>query len=73
MAKRKNIDDERRRQIKKLLDASTPDEKRQIQCGRRGGRQLQREFVEREREPGGILARAPHYNQAITPRSRPPP
>jgi hypothetical protein len=43
---RKQFEKERRKQIKELLAASTPAERRQIQVGRKAGRILRRQ-VER--------------------------
>ena len=43
MAKRKNIDDERRRQIKKLLDTSTEEEKQRIREACKEGQILRKE------------------------------
>ena len=40
------VEQSRKHQLKKLLDVSTPDEKRAIQRGRRAGQRLRRELEE---------------------------
>lgn len=43
MVRRKNVENERRRQIVKLILASTPEERKAIKRGLRSGRRLRRD------------------------------